>query len=60
MSNDRAKALLRLRIATAIYQERGATLKAAVLRAMESLGWPDQSAEAVERVMALFRSRRRK
>jgi hypothetical protein len=59
MSRDRAKALLGLRIATAIYVERGAMLKAAVSRGMELLHWPDQSVAEVERVMALFRARRR-
>jgi hypothetical protein len=51
MSVDQRNALLRLRIATAIYQERGAMLKAAVSRAMELLRWPDQSAEDIERVL---------
>jgi hypothetical protein len=59
MSHDRAKALLGLRIATAIYVERGAMLKEAVPRAMELLRWPDQSAAEVERIMARFRARRR-
>jgi hypothetical protein len=59
MSRDRAKALLGLRIATAIYVERGAMLKTAVSRAMASLRWPDQSAAEVERIMARFRARRR-
>ena len=52
MSPDRAKAMLGLRIATAIYVERRAMLKAAVSRAMQLLRWPDQSAAEVERVMA--------
>ena len=59
MSLDRAKALLGLRIATAIYVERGAMLKVAVSRAMELLRWPDQSVAEVEQVMALFRARQR-
>jgi hypothetical protein len=54
MSHDRAKALLGLRIATAIYVEWGAMLKEAVPRAMELLRWPDQSAAEVERIMARF------
>jgi hypothetical protein len=59
MSPDRAKAMLGLRIATAIYVERRAMLKAAVSRAMQLLRWPDQSAAEVERVMARFRASRR-
>jgi hypothetical protein len=52
--------LLRLRIATAAHEARGAKLEAAILAAMSDLDWPDRSAAELERIRTRFRRARRK
>jgi hypothetical protein len=52
--------LLRLRIATAAHEARGAKLEAAILAAMSDLDWPDRSVTEIERVRTRFRRARRK
>jgi hypothetical protein len=55
VSADQSKKLLRLRIATAIRQTRGESLKSALYDAMRLLKWPDQRAAEHKRLAERFR-----
>jgi hypothetical protein len=54
-SAEEQRKLLRLRIATAAHEARGATLEAAILAAMSDLDWPDRSVAEIERIRTRFR-----
>jgi hypothetical protein len=51
------RALLRLRMATALYEHRGENFEAAIIAAMIDLDWPDISTAEIERIRSRFRAR---
>ena len=51
------RALLRLRMATALYEHRGESFEAAIIAAMIDLDWPDISTAEIERIRTRFRAR---
>jgi hypothetical protein len=50
------RALLRLRMATALYEHRGENFETAIIAAMTDLGWPDQTTAEIERIRTRFRA----
>ena len=50
------RALLRLRMATALYEARGESFEAAIIAAMINLDWPDITTAEIERIRSRFRA----
>jgi hypothetical protein len=48
--------LMRLRMATALYEHRGESFEAAIIAAMIDLDWPDRTAAEIERIRTRFRA----
>jgi len=48
--------LLRLRIATAVYEARGEALETAIIAAMIDLDWPDITTAEIDRIRSRFRA----